>query len=223
MELGLVISTVTHNTPPDLTRQIAIKSPQLTDLHRWYLTHCGSPSLDTDLQYPFYSVATVVLLLITKKLGRERRWPRWIKKALHIGIKRLCCGFNALHYYWRRRDRDKMASVLQTTFSMLFLEWKLLWSLKYVPRGPVSIKPAFVQIMTWHRTDKPLSESPPPPLPIYDWHIYMLTHIYASLDHNATLSWTNADLTHWGRDKWPPLSSRHFQMDFLEWKCMNFD
>ena len=30
----------------------------------------------------------------------------------------------------------------------------------YVPRGPDSIKPAFVQIMTWHRTgDKPLSES----------------------------------------------------------------
>ena len=23
-------------------------------------------------------------------MGREWRWPRWIKKALHIGIKRLC-------------------------------------------------------------------------------------------------------------------------------------
>ena len=23
--------------------------------------------------------------------------------------------------------------------------------------------------------------------------------------------------------KWPPFSRRHFQMDFLEWKCMNFD
>ena len=33
-------------------------------------------------------------------------------------------------------------------------------SLKYVPRDPVSIEPAFVQIMTWHRTgDMPLSES----------------------------------------------------------------
>ena len=28
---------------------------------------------------------------------------------------------------------------------------------------------------------------------------------------------------HWGRDKWPPISWRHFQMHFLEWKCMNFD
>ena len=32
-----------------------------------------------------------------------------------------------------------------------------------------------------------------------------------------------ARLTHWGRDKRPPFSRRHFQMDFLEWKCMNFD
>ena len=24
------------------------------------------------------------------RMGRERRWPRWIKKALHIGNKRLC-------------------------------------------------------------------------------------------------------------------------------------
>ena len=30
-------------------------------------------------------------------------------------------------------------------------------------------------------------------------------------------------LTHWGRDKWPPFSRRHFLMHFLEWKCINFD
>ena len=59
----------THNTPPGLTRQIAIKSPQSTDLHRWYLTQRGSQSLDTDLQHSFYSVATVVLLPLL-----ERRW-----------------------------------------------------------------------------------------------------------------------------------------------------
>ena len=23
--------------------------------------------------------------------------------------------------------------------------------------------------------------------------------------------------------KWPPFSRRHFQMDFLEWQCTNFD
>ena len=30
-------------------------------------------------------------------------------------------------------------------------------------------------------------------------------------------------LTHWGRDNWLPFSRRHFQMHFLEWKCINFD
>ena len=34
--------------------------------------HCRSPPLKLE------------------NMGRERRWPRWIKKALHIGIKRLC-------------------------------------------------------------------------------------------------------------------------------------
>ena len=45
-------------------------------------------SLDTDVQRPFYSVATVVLLPFIN-MERERQWPRWTKKALHIGIKRL--------------------------------------------------------------------------------------------------------------------------------------
>ena len=30
-------------------------------------------------------------------------------------------------------------------------------------------------------------------------------------------------LTHWGRDKWTPFRRRHFQMNFLEWKCLNSD
>ena len=30
-------------------------------------------------------------------------------------------------------------------------------------------------------------------------------------------------LTHWGRDKWPPFSRRHFETHFLEWKYWNFD
>ena len=81
MELGLVIST--HNTPPGLTRQIAIKSPQSTDLHRLYLTHCGSQSLDTDLQHPFYSVATVVLLPLL-----ERSWEE--NDGGHVKYKRRC-------------------------------------------------------------------------------------------------------------------------------------
>ena len=30
------------------------------------------------------------------------------------------------------------------------------------------------------------------------------------------------NLTHWGWDKWPPSTRRHFQMHFLEWKWINF-
>ena len=33
----------------------------------------------------------------------------------------------------------------------------------------------------------------------------------------------STDLTHWGRDKMAAVSRRHFQMHFLEWKCINFD
>ena len=31
------------------------------------------------------------------------------------------------------------------------------------------------------------------------------------------------DLTHWGRDKMAAIFQTKFQMDFLEWKYINFD
>ena len=40
--------------------------------------------------------------------------------------------------------------------------------------------------------------------------------------HLMTLSCL-AELIHWGRDKMAAISRRHFQMYFLEWKCINFD
>ena len=30
-------------------------------------------------------------------------------------------------------------------------------------------------------------------------------------------------LTHWGREKWTPFHRQHFQMYFLQWKCLNSD
>ena len=30
-------------------------------------------------------------------------------------------------------------------------------------------------------------------------------------------------LRHWGREKWMPICKWHFQMHFLEWKCLNSD
>ena len=40
----------------------------------------------------------IVALLPFLNMGRERRWPRWIKKASHIGSKRLCHGRIAPRY-----------------------------------------------------------------------------------------------------------------------------
>ena len=37
------------------------------------------------------------------------------------------------------------------------------------------------------------------------------------------LLWGAFPLTHWGRNKMAAISRRHFQMHFLEWKCLIFD
>ena len=61
-------------------------------------------------------------------------------------------------------DQNKMAAVLQTTFSNAF-SWKKMCeffikiSLKFVPKGLIDNIPSLVQIMAWCRPgDKPLSE-----------------------------------------------------------------
>ena len=46
-------------------------------------------------------------------------------------------------------------------------------------------------------------------------------HAFPVVHGLSTMPYT--ELTHWGRDKWPPFSRRHFQMHFLEWKCVDFD
>ena len=62
------------------------------------------------------------------------------------------------------------------------------------------------------------------------WPIISITEVVTSTKcisastHTKTrLSEWSQHLTHWGRDKWPPFFRRHFQMDFLEWKCVDFD
>ena len=70
--------------------------------------------------------------------------------------------------------RDKMDDIFQTTFSNAFswmkiYEFRLSFSLKFVPKGPINKIPALVQIMAWRLPgDKPLSE---PTL------VSLLTHI----------------------------------------------
>ena len=72
---------------------------------------------------------------------------------------------------------DKMAAILQTTFSKAFpwmkmYEFQLKNSLKFVLKGPINNIPALVQIMACrHPGDKPLSGT---------IMIILLTHIYVT-------------------------------------------
>ena len=57
-----------------------------------------------------------------------------------------------------------MDAISQTTFSSAIFLYENVWipiriSLKFVPKGPINIIPALVQIMAWCQPgDKPLSE-----------------------------------------------------------------
>ena len=82
------------------------------------------------------------------------------------------------------KGRDKMAAVIQTTFSHAFSEWKWInciqISLVIVPNGPNNNIPALIKIMAWRRPgNKPLSEP---------MMVSLLTHIYASLGLNELAS-----------------------------------
>ena len=75
-------------------------------------TTLASQSLDTDVQRPFYSVATVVLLPSIRNMGRER----WIKNALHIGrYQATVVGIaKTSRHWWRSWHHDNYQS---STFS----------------------------------------------------------------------------------------------------------
>ena len=49
--------------------------------HRWH-RRFSSQSLDTDVQRPFYQFILWPPSLSFLNMGRERRWPRWIKKGV---------------------------------------------------------------------------------------------------------------------------------------------
>ena len=69
---------------------------------------------------------------------------------------------------------DAMDSILQTTFSNAIFFNENIWisiriSPKFVPKNPINIMPAFVQIMAWCRLgDEPLTE----PMMVKLWRIY---------------------------------------------------
>ena len=77
--------------------------------------------------------------------------------------------------YLTHWSRDKMAAILQTTFSKAFT-WIRMWipmkfSMKFAIRGLINNISVLVQIMAWRRQgDKPLSEPMTVSLPT---HIYI--------------------------------------------------
>ena len=101
-------------------------------------------------------------------------------------------------------DQDKMATMLQTTFSNAFS-----WT-NFVPKGSIDHIPALFQIMVWHRPgNKPLSEPMMINLPTYvcvtrsQWVKYKYTvMVYAYLHlGNKFESWP----------KWLTFCRQHFQ------------
>ena len=56
------------------------------------------------------------------------------------------------------------------------------------------------------------------PLTVAQWNC-----LQDSISSADSVSSFRSSLTHWGRDKWTSFRRRHFQMHFLEWKCLNSD
>ena len=71
-----------HQSSASLAFVQGIHRGPVNSPHKWPVTR-KMLSFDDVIM----SVATVALF--PYYMGRERRWPRWIKKALHIGIKRM--------------------------------------------------------------------------------------------------------------------------------------
>ena len=55
------------------------------------------------------------------------------------------------------------------------------------------------------------------------WFHFEIAYSYQALSYYKEGVSTPSYLTHWGREIWPTFPRRHFEMHFLEWKCMNFD
>ena len=82
-------------------------------------------------------------------------WPAEYQLIIRHGLYRIFLT------HW---GRDKMAAIIQTTFSSAFswikmYEFRLRFHWIFVPKGSINNIPSLVQIMAWRRPgDKPLSE-----------------------------------------------------------------
>ena len=58
------------------------------------------------------------------------------------------------------------------------------------------------------------------------WQSIYMTVKVCTCQINSALQWCSKTRRFFNTlrpRKWPPISRRHFQMHFLQWKCMNFD
>ena len=135
--------------------------------------------------------------------------------------------------------RDKMAAISQTTFSNVF-SWMKMYELRLKFHWSLFLRVQLTILQHWFRwllrasqvTSHCLNQC---------WSVYRL--IYASLDLNelnlicgfvaGNLLWNRSSFLWWGRNnaaeltyegeiKWPPSTRRHCEMQFDEWKCINF-
>ena len=141
---------------PNVWCHISDTRPELLVLMMW--THktlfeirtCGLRAVCHHLNIRFKSLPTPIVEIFSvafteRHLHRRHRWP--ITKVL----------VNTL------RPRQNRRHFADDVFKCIFLNenvwiWINIW-LKFIPKGPINLIPAFVQIMAWRRPgDKPLSE-----------------------------------------------------------------
>ena len=120
----------------------------------------------------------------------------WARNPVHGSIGPLLAQFWYVYDIWlvlfqclTQWGRDKMATILQTTFLKHFLEGKYLnfdnFSQNFVPKGQTNNIPALVQIMAWCRPgDMPLPE---PMMVNLLTHICITIYAYASLGFKELL------------------------------------
>ena len=84
--LTIVFSTV-YSDPDQRKHQSSASLAFVRGIHRFPV---NSPHKWHSRLIPMYNARFILWPpSLSSNMGRERRWPRWIKKALHIGIKRL--------------------------------------------------------------------------------------------------------------------------------------
>ena len=117
-----------------------------------------------DLKYLTYALTKQKFTLMVKLINRAGNPYCWMgdsdedvyRKSSECITWQIIPMMSWLLTHW---CQDKIAPILQMTFSNAFSIILIQISLTFVPNGSIKNKPALVQVMAWHQTgNKPLSE-----------------------------------------------------------------